>query len=112
MAKSLVQLEKQIDALRRQADGLKRKEVKGVVARIRQAIEYYQLTPADLGFAGGAKRGPKAAASPGRTRAGRKTVGRIKFRDEAGNTWTGHGRRPKWYVEAIAAGKTPEQLTA
>ena len=110
MAKSLAQLEKQIEALRRQADVLKRKEVKGVVERIREAIEYYQLTPADLGFTSSAKRGPKAAS--GASKRTRKTVGRIKFRDENGNTWTGHGRRPKWYVEAIAAGKTPEQLAA
>lgn len=111
MAKSLAQLEKQIEALRRQADALKRKEVKGVVARIRQAIEYYELSPSDLGFSGSAaKRGAKSAAPAGKRM--RKTVGRVKFRDENGNTWTGHGRRPKWYVDAIAAGKTPEQLAA
>ncbi len=25
-------------------------------------------------------------------------------------TWTGKGRQPKWYVEAISAGKTPDDL--
>ncbi|MEY8875571.1 MAG: H-NS family nucleoid-associated regulatory protein [Leptothrix sp. (in: b-proteobacteria)] len=34
----------------------------------------------------------------------------IKFRDEAGNSWTGHGKRPNWFKDAIAAGKTAADL--
>jgi len=41
-----------------------------------------------------------------------KPAGAIKYRDEAGNTWTGRGTRPKWFLAAVAAGKTPEQLLA
>ena len=26
-------------------------------------------------------------------------------------TWSGRGRKPHWFVEALAAGKTPEDLT-
>ncbi len=26
------------------------------------------------------------------------------------DTWSGRGRKPRWYVEALAAGKTPEDL--
>ena len=33
-----------------------------------------------------------------------------KFRDEAGNHWSGHGKRPNWYKAALAAGKTPEDM--
>jgi DNA-binding protein H-NS len=39
-----------------------------------------------------------------------KTVGVIKYRDDAGNAWTGRGKRPQWYLNAIASGKTPQQL--
>lgn len=32
----------------------------------------------------------------------------IKFRDSAGNTWTGQGKQPKWLSDAIAAGYAKE----
>lgn len=38
------------------------------------------------------------------------TAGVIKYRDEAGNSWTGRGKRPQWYLAALASGKTAEQL--
>lgn len=114
MAKTLPQLQKQIAALQRQADAIKKKESKGVVARIKDAIVFYQLTPADLGFAAARKAaaGPaKAAKAPAvRKGRGRKAAGKIRFRDGAGNAWTGHGRRPKWFVDALAAGKSREDM--
>lgn len=30
--------------------------------------------------------------------------------DDATKTWTGKGRKPKWFDEALAAGITPEQM--
>lgn len=33
-----------------------------------------------------------------------------KYRDGAGNTWTGRGVQPVWLREALAAGKTLEQF--
>jgi DNA-binding protein H-NS len=29
----------------------------------------------------------------------------VKYRDNAGNTWTGRGRRPRWMVAATKGGK-------
>jgi len=118
MAKSLAQLQKEIAALQRQADEIKHKEVKDVIARVKEAISFYGLTAADLGL--GAKRGrkPGSVTAKKATRAGRGAgkkksgAGKIKFRDENGNTWTGHGRRPQWFIDAMAAGKTAEQLAA
>ena len=114
--KTLPQLEKQIAALQRRADAIKKKQAKGVVARIKEAIVFYRLTPVDLGFGGvgrkAAAAGPaKAAKAPAvRKGRGRKAAGKIRFRDGAGNAWTGHGRRPKWFVDALAAGKTREDM--
>lgn len=42
----------------------------------------------------------------------RKGAKRTKFKDGAGNTWTGHGKRPNWFKEALASGKSPEDLMA
>jgi len=34
----------------------------------------------------------------------------VKYRDKAGNTWTGRGRAPGWIVAAEKAGKRREQF--
>ena len=121
----LAKLQSQIAALQAQADAVKKKEAAGVIASIKQAIAHYSLTAADLGLDDaprrGRKPGPKAATAPaapsgkkrGRKAAGSKRkAGAIRYRDEAGNAWTGQGRRPKWFLDAIAAGKKPEDLAA
>ena len=126
MAKTIAQINIQIEKLHKQAAVLKAKEVPGVIARIKEAIEYYELTAADLGFTGLAVKAVKTvksvksvkAASPvvtveakkARKTAAPKPVGVIRFRDDAGHSWTGKGTRPNWYKAAIEAGKTPESL--
>lgn len=109
MAKTYTQLMKQIDDLQREAEDLKRKEIEGVIDRIRGAIAVYGLTAADLGLAP-AKR--SAARRPAGPRAAKASGGRkakataVKFRDEAGHTWGGRGPRPAWLRAALAAGKS------
>jgi DNA-binding protein H-NS len=117
MPKSLARIEAQIAKLERQREALRAKEVAGVVARIREAIDHYGLTAKDLGFGGvngsgrAAKGTRKKAVGKGAARRRvRPTVGKIRFRDEHGNAWTGHGKRPNWFKDAIAAGKKPEDL--
>lgn len=115
MPKSLSQIQKQIAKLQAEAEALRKKEAGDVIARIKEAIAHYNITPEEL-FGGRASVGGTRAAKVGRgQRAGaakgkRKTVGVIRFRDDTGNAWTGHGRRPQWYVNAIASGKTADQL--
>jgi DNA-binding protein H-NS len=105
MTKSYTQLMKQIDTLKREAEDVRRKEVAGVVDRIKEAIKAYGLTAADLGLGQGAAKAPRKAAKakPGRKAAKGKAV--AKFRDDAGNTWGGRGPRPAWLRDALAAGK-------
>lgn len=52
----------------------------------------------------------RKAASKNGTAKRRKGVSPVKFKDEAGNTWTGHGKRPNWFKDALANGKAPEDL--
>ena len=83
-----------------------------MIERIREAIEQYGLTAADLGFG----PSPKPAAAP-RGRAGAagrkpKRGGVVRFRATDGHTWSGFGRRPQWYLGAVAAGKPPVHLLA
>lgn len=86
----------QIAKLEREAEELRRQELKNIIAQVRQAIADYGLTAADLGLAG---RGRKAVGR--QARAARRTVGEAKYRDpKSGQTWTGRGRPPAWIAQA------------
>jgi DNA-binding protein H-NS len=120
---TLATLQRQIDKLQLQAERLKAKEVPGVIERIRAAVDYYQLTPKDLfpanhsdsaGTASGKaikSQKPSSKSSTTKKPAAKKKASTIRFRDEHGNTWTGHGQRPRWFLHAIANGKTREDLS-
>lgn len=110
MAKSLSQLEAQIRKLQRQRDALKRKEIAGVVQRIRAAIDFYGLTASDLGFRNGSGKPRSNGKAGSANRKGGRAASVVRFRDEAGNTWSGRGRRPHWFVAALQTGKTEAEL--
>lgn len=111
MTKSYEQILKQIETLQLEAEKLRRKELGGVIERIREAVAHYGLTAADLGLGAAA---PKAAKAPKAVAAKKRKPGKaaktadraVKFRDEAGNTWVGRGKRPDWLRAALANGKT------
>lgn len=116
MPKSLAQIQAAIEKLQVQADTLKKKEASAVVARIKEAIAHYGLTAADLGLASTSTRPPKVGkgkvAKAVKRKAGSRSKGVVKYKDDAGNTWTGHGRRPQWFIDAINAGKPESDLRA
>lgn len=39
-----------------------------------------------------------------------KGVAKYAHPDDKSKTWTGKGRKPKWFDQALAAGITPEQM--
>lgn len=85
--------EKQLKA----AEQRKRDETKAAVQKILDESGY------DIGdlFPGAAGGKSKKSASKGEAR----------YRDPAtGSTWTGRGRKPKWLIEAEAAGRKVEDF--
>jgi DNA-binding protein H-NS len=42
----------------------------------------------------------------------KKRAASMGYRDDSGNTWSGKGRKPRWFLEALAAGRTPEDMAA
>ena len=83
MTNSYAALKAQIAELEKQAAQVRDSEISAAKAEIREIMQTYGLTIADLG---GATKVPKA----------RKTVA-AKFRnDSTGEEWTGRGRAPKW----------------
>lgn len=90
----------EIARLERQAETLRRNELKSVVAQIRRTIAEYGLTAADLGFGKpSAKAGRKGLAKA--RRRGPVSAAAPKYRDPATQqTWTGRGRPPAWIAAA------------
>lgn len=120
-----IELKARIDKLQAQADALKEKEKATVIGRIREAIEAFGLTAADLGLAGAKGRrgrrpgtGKEVTGSAPKSGKGAKASKRTKapavakFADEKGNRWSGRGPRPAWFKAALEAGATPESLVA
>lgn len=116
MAKTYSQLQKAIKDLEKQAEVLRKKEVSGVIARMKVAITEYGLTAADLGLDGARQKGRSLRGRASSAYAGKtsksKAASKPMYRDAAGNTWTGHGRRPAWFVKALESGTSKEALLA
>jgi DNA-binding protein H-NS len=109
MAKTYAQIQEQIAKLQQEADAARAKEVAGVVGRIKEAIAAYGLTEADL-FPGKSMRAPRAAKPAAKGRAGGKKPVAAKYTDGNGKTWSGRGKRPNWFKDALAAGKSLKDL--
>lgn len=115
--KTYAVLQAEIEKLQAQAEAVRQSELEGVIARIREAIEFYGLKPQDLGFT--ARGAAKAVPAEGKVRRRRGAGAKRKvaavqkaprFRDAQGNVWVGRGPRPKWLREALASGKTLEDF--
>ena len=100
MAQTYARLQKQIASLEAEAQKLKKSEVSGVIAKIKEAIAVYGLTTADLFGGRSAKRV--------KTKTGKRTG--VSYADAQGNTWVGMGKRPQWLRDALAAGKSLEDF--
>ncbi len=85
----------QIETLKRQAEEVRRQELKSVIDEIKSSMEKYGITLSDLQSALG--------------RGGKKKTSTVapKYRNPAtGDTWTGRGRAPRWLADAEAGGKS------
>jgi DNA-binding protein H-NS len=134
MAKNLEALQRQLAVLQQKVDAAKAKEAVGVIGRIKTAIEFYGLTADDLfGSSPQVPRPPKsvgtkrmgrppnqdgakpklgrpAKAIEAKTPAAKKPALPPKYQDDAGNSWSGHGKRPNWFKSALENGKAAEEL--
>jgi DNA-binding protein H-NS len=109
MTKTYAQIVKQIELLKLDAEKLRRKEMDGVIGRIREAITVYKLTADDLGLGGKPKKAEGKATAPVKRRKGKaaapKAPAVVKFQNDTGGTWGGIGKRPQWLRDALNAGK-------
>ena len=120
MAKTIAQMTAEIEKLQRQIETAQSKEVQGVVDRIREAIDFYGLTPEQL--FGKKTKGPAKAKPKTKTKTSRRAKPKAaaparakvklpaKYADGTGNEWTGRGSTPRWLQDAIAAGKSKDEF--
>jgi DNA-binding protein H-NS len=111
---SLKELQAQIAELQAKAEEVRRSETAEVISRIKEAIDFYGFSASDLGLGGQRGRKPAVNSVAPVGRAARKPAGKAvgvpKYTSGTGKTWTGHGKRPQWFVEALAAGKTADDM--
>jgi len=92
-----------IAKLEQEAEALRKAELVAVISDIKAKMAEYGITSKDLGVIKNKKKKPSGHASV--------TAGPVaRYRNEEGKTWSGRGRKPKWVVEALAAGKTLEDF--
>lgn len=89
---SLSELMEQKQALEKRIEDARRAERSEAIRKIRDLMEQYGLSPADL--------------KPGATRSRKGGKVPAKYRDPAtGDSWSGRGLQPKWLKAALAAGR-------
>lgn len=95
-----LETKKQIEALQAELQALRAEEFGPTVADVKARIAEFDIKPEDLFTAEQLQR---KKASPARLRVPPKYA-------LDGHTWGGKGAVPKWYSEAIASGKTPDEM--
>ncbi|WP_332815726.1 H-NS histone family protein [Ramlibacter sp.] len=100
-----LELKAQAEKLMAQAEELRQRETEQAIEDIKAKMKAFGLTAQDLGFGGGSGRRSPAA----KRRSPAEKI--VKYRGPNGETWSGgRGRKPKWVTDALASGKTLEDL--
>ena len=80
------------------------------VRKVLALMKKLGVSVADLGKGGAAASAPSEKKTSKAKGGGTRGPAPVKFKDEAGNTWSGRGKSPRWLVEAEKAGKTRDQF--
>ncbi len=106
----LAGLERKTVELRRHANALRRREIDATVRRIQDDVLKYKLTVEQIFGPLRSAMLEKEETAQG-TRLVRRRGGALpKYQSAQGETWTGRGKQPRWFQEALRSGKTPEDL--
>ncbi len=108
MSKSYTELIEERDALDREIEKALGAEKQATIKMVREAIELFNLTPADCGF-------KSAKKQPSNKPDGRSAPKKPKYQNpkKPDETWNGLGatsKRPIWVREHLAAGGTLDEL--
>ena len=75
-----------------------------IIASIRETIQAYDLSAADLGFSGKTSLKQRAVGD-------KRNAVAPKYQDpDSGKTWTGRGKSPAWLSAQLAAGREKQEF--
>ena len=102
MEKSYRDLCAEIEVLKKEAETVRTRELASAVAEVKRIVKEFNLSAADCGFSGAKASGGAKASKPAP----------VKFRhpDDAGLTWSGRGKPPKWLAALEAEGRRREEF--
>lgn len=86
--------------LERKIQETQRNERQAAIDKVRALMAEFGLSVDDLGGKSPSNGRKKASGGDGTRKAA------VKYRDAAGNTWSGRGLQPRWLKEALASGKS------
>ncbi len=93
---------------------LERKTLEQARKAAEEAARKFGVTLDELtGTKSGAKQGAKSRRKGSRKGSGKrqaKAPAKYANPDDPSQTWTGRGRQPAWFKQALAAGKAPEDM--
>lgn len=98
-------LERFIRELKAEQQNRKAEKRRALKAQISDMVKAQGISLSDLFPQSAKPRGRPKGKAPGETP-------NVKYRnpDNPGQTWTGTGRKPAWFVEALSSGNTLEDL--
>jgi len=98
------------DELRRKAVEVRSREVQTALSEIQAKVLRYGLSVKQVfGPIKAQLQGEPAERKDGR-QVRRRTAPLPKYQDVIGNTWSGRGKQPRWFSDALAGGKSAEDL--
>jgi len=106
MASKLRDLVSQIERLKKEADAVRASDAGAARAQVLELVKLYGFTSKDI-FGTSSVTGDGVRLND----AGRPVRGGVpKYQSGDGRTWSGVGKRPSWFLEALAQGKSKEDL--
>ena len=96
--------------LRRHANVLRRREIDTVIKRIQADVVRYRLSYQQIFGPLRSLMTEEEQTPEGPRLVRRRAAALPKYQNDHGQTWTGRGKRPRWFKEALQSGKTPEDL--
>ena len=121
LVKTSDEIKKQIQSLEKEFKAAKRKEekrlkensreIKDLTKQITRLSKKHEMQPGEivalLGFGSGTATTKRRQKT---TRAKKASVAQYQNPNIPSQTWTGHGRKPGWFIEALEAGTSPESM--
>jgi DNA-binding protein H-NS len=114
--KTLPELLIERTAIEKAIENARKTQRKAAIAQVRELLKLYDISvkeisfPDDMQSASDNKLKTKRRTSNNKINATKKIKTKIntkvepKYRDDAGNTWTGRGKSPRWLIEAESKG--------